>query len=77
LIQNATAKLKSKNLDLIVANDITAADAGFDVDTNRVILIDRRGKKEELQLMSKSDVAHKILDKVGVLLKKGRPARNR
>jgi phosphopantothenoylcysteine decarboxylase/phosphopantothenate--cysteine ligase len=71
LIGNATAKLKGKDLDLIVANDITAADAGFDVDTNRVTLIDRQGKKEELQLMSKSDVAHKILDKVRELLKAG------
>lgn len=77
LIQNAKAKLKGKDLDIIVANDITAADAGFDVDTNRVTLIDRRGKKEELQLMSKSEVAHKILDKVGTLLKKGRTAQNR
>lgn len=77
LVQNATAKLKAKKLDLIVANDITAADAGFDVDTNRVILIDRRGQKEELQLMSKSDVAHNILDKVGALLEKARTARNR
>lgn len=77
LIKNATAKLKDKNLDLIVANDITAEDSGFDVDTNRVILIDRRGKKEELPLMSKSEAAHRILDKVGALLNKGRTSRNR
>ena len=70
LIGNATAKLKEKSLDLVVANDITTVDSGFDVDTNKVVLIDYRGNKEELPLMSKSEVAHKILDKVAVLLKR-------
>ena len=64
LIQNATDKLKEKNLDLIVANDITAADSGFNVDTNRVVMIDRRGNREDLPLLPKSEVAHKILDRV-------------
>jgi len=68
LIQNAVAKLKAKNLDLIVANDITAADSGFDADTNKVVLIDRHGKKEELPLLPKPEVAHKIIDKVVELL---------
>jgi phosphopantothenoylcysteine decarboxylase / phosphopantothenate---cysteine ligase len=49
---------------LIVANDITKADSGFDVDTNRVILIDKTGKAEELPLMSKREVAERILDRV-------------
>lgn len=68
LIQNATAKLKEKSLDLIVANDITAGDSGFEVDTNKVVLIDRQGNKEDLPLLPKSEVAHKIIDKVVELL---------
>ncbi len=64
LIANARKKLEKKNLDLIVANDITQADSGFDVDTNRVTLIDKKGKMEELPLMSKREVAEKILDRV-------------
>ena len=70
LLANARKKLRQKNLDLIVANDITAPDSGFDVDTNRVTLIDRKGKAEELPLMSKREVAEKILDKVAKLLSK-------
>jgi phosphopantothenoylcysteine decarboxylase / phosphopantothenate---cysteine ligase len=68
LIESAVAKLKAKNLDLIVANDITAADSGFDADTNKVVLIDRQGKKEELPLLPKPEVADKILDKVVEML---------
>ncbi len=68
LIQNATAKLKEKDLDLIVANDITVADSGFGADTNKVVLIDRRGNIEDLPLLPKSEVAHKVLDKVVELM---------
>src|SRR4030042_2815535 len=71
LIKKATAKLKEQRLHLIVANDITATDSGFGADTNKVVLINRRGKKEELPLLPKSEVAHKILDKVVELLNKG------
>lgn len=70
LIQNATRKLEEKGLDLIVANDITATDSGFDVDTNRVVLLDREGKSESLPLMLKTEVAHRILDRVIELLDK-------
>lgn len=71
LVANAKKKLTNKKLDLIVANDITQADSGFDVDTNRVILIDKNGKAEELPLMSKREVADKILDRVkGMMGKK-------
>ncbi len=66
LIPNATAKLKEKRLDLIVANEITAIGA----DTDKVTLIDRWGNKEDLPLLPKSEVAHKILDKVVQLLAK-------
>ena len=62
LIANAQAKLVSKGLRLIAANDITASDSGFGADTNRVILLDCEGGREELPLMGKYDVAHRILD---------------
>lgn len=68
LIENAQSKLEEKGLDLIVANDITAADAGFAVDTNRVTLLDRAGGSEELTLMSKSAVAEEVLQRVVELL---------
>jgi len=70
VVANARQKLEKKHLDLIVANDITAEDSGFDVDTNKVTLIDRDGKIEPLPLMSKREVADKILDKVAGLLTK-------
>lgn len=64
LIENSKIKIKSKNLDFIVANDITAKDSGFSVDTNRVTIIHSNGNIESLPLMSKYDVAHSILDRV-------------
>lgn len=71
LIANATEKLRKKNLDFIVANDITATDAGFNVDTNRVVILDRDGGQEELPLMLKGDVGDRILDRVVALVKAG------
>lgn len=68
LVSNARNKLQSKNLDLIVANDISSHDAGFGVDTNRVILLDRNGRVEELPLMTKEEVAEHVLDTVSLLL---------
>ncbi|MBI4307683.1 MAG: bifunctional phosphopantothenoylcysteine decarboxylase/phosphopantothenate--cysteine ligase CoaBC [Chloroflexi bacterium] len=68
LIANAQAKLRSKGLDLIVGNDISARDSGFAVDTNRVVLLDRSGQVEHLPLMLKGEVAHRILDRVAKLL---------
>ena len=68
LLDNARAKLKTKDMDLIVANDIMANDSGFGVDTNRVTILDRQGKADELPLMQKYDVAHRILDRVAKLL---------
>ena len=64
LIENSKTKVKSKNLDFIVANDITAKDSGFSVDTNKVTIIHSNGNIESLPLMSKYDVAHSILDRV-------------
>jgi phosphopantothenoylcysteine decarboxylase/phosphopantothenate--cysteine ligase len=70
LLENAKEKLKNKKLDLIVANDITTTDSGFGADTNRVVLIDRSGTVERLPLLPKSEVAHKIMDRVVDLLHK-------
>lgn len=64
LIENAKKKLQSKNLDFIVANDVTQEGAGFATDTNIVTLIDRDGTTKSLPLMSKEDVATAIIDKV-------------
>ena len=68
LIANAGKKLESKSLDLIAANDISATDAGFGVDTNRVTLLFAGGRKEELPLTSKAEVAARILAAVAELL---------
>ena len=65
LLDNARAKLERKRLDLIVANDVSATDAGFAVDTNRVTLLWADGRVEALPLMSKGDVAHVIWDRLG------------
>ncbi|MBI2865840.1 MAG: bifunctional phosphopantothenoylcysteine decarboxylase/phosphopantothenate--cysteine ligase CoaBC [Chloroflexi bacterium] len=73
LLERAREKLQRKRLDLIVANDISAPDSGFEVDTNRVVLIDGRGRDEELPLMSKYQVAHKVLDRVVAVLKQQQP----
>jgi len=68
LLKNAKHKLDAKNLDLIVANDINDEEAGFEVDTNRVVLLDKAGNKEELPLMSKAEVARIVLERVAALL---------
>ena len=68
LVANAQAKLQEKGLDLIAANDVTEEGSGFEVDTNRVTLIDRNGRIEELPLMDKYDVGHRILDRVVELM---------
>jgi len=64
----AEAKLKAKNLDLMVANDVAATDSGFAVDTNRVHLLTPDGEVETLPLMSKQEVALRLLDRVARLL---------
>ena len=64
LVENAKAKVGSKQLDLIVANDITAEGSGFGSDTNKVTLIDRDLGVEELPLLNKYDVSNRILDRV-------------
>jgi phosphopantothenoylcysteine decarboxylase/phosphopantothenate--cysteine ligase len=62
LAKEAKRKLQEKGLDLIVANDVSASDAGFEADNNRVILLARGGAGEVLPLMPKREVAEHILD---------------
>jgi phosphopantothenoylcysteine decarboxylase/phosphopantothenate--cysteine ligase len=64
LKENALSKLKSKNLDYIVANDISREDSGFGADTNKVLIIERSGKTIDLPLMSKYEVAEYLFDLV-------------
>lgn len=68
LLQNAEAKLKRKGVDLLVANDISADDAGFGTDTNRVVILDSSGEQTPLPLMSKIEVAEEIVRRVTRLL---------
>jgi phosphopantothenoylcysteine decarboxylase/phosphopantothenate--cysteine ligase len=68
LITNARMKLAEKDLALIVANDITAQDVGFEVDTNQVTLIDNEGGVQELPLMTKVEVAESVLQRILQLL---------
>jgi len=64
LVANARRKLQAKGVHLMIANDVTAPGAGFDVDTNVVTVIDRSGRVERLQQMSKDDVASVVCDRV-------------
>ena len=68
LLQNASNKLQSKHLDLIAANDISANDAGFAVETNRITLLFADGRKESLSLMSKTEAAEIIIARIAALL---------
>ena len=68
LIENASLKIKKKNLDFIVANDLTKEGAGFGVDTNIVKIIDKEGNITEYPKMKKDEVANVILDKIKLLL---------
>ena len=63
LMENAQKKLKSKNLDMIVANDVSSKDAGFETDTNRVKIIYRDGHVDESPLMTKDKIADLVLDR--------------
>ena len=63
VLQNAQKKLAKKNLDLIVANDVTAPGAGFDVDTNVVTFVTKEGL-EKLPMMKKTEVADALLDRI-------------
>lgn len=64
LIENARNKMLKKNMDLIVANDVTRDGAGFQTDTNIVKILDREGGVEELPILEKIEVADRILDRI-------------
>jgi phosphopantothenoylcysteine decarboxylase/phosphopantothenate--cysteine ligase len=69
-VANGLEKLKAKNLDLIVVNPVGGPDSAFDSDTNRATLIDASGAMEDVPVMSKTELADRILDRVVSLLKK-------
>ncbi|MDR7482733.1 MAG: bifunctional phosphopantothenoylcysteine decarboxylase/phosphopantothenate--cysteine ligase CoaBC [Armatimonadota bacterium] len=71
LVAAARAKLVRKGLDLIAANDVSAAGSGFGADTNRLVLIDREGRVEDLPVLPKFDAAWILLDRVRALLASG------
>jgi phosphopantothenoylcysteine decarboxylase/phosphopantothenate--cysteine ligase len=68
LVENSMKKLKKKNLDMIVCNDVTQAGAGFAVDTNIVAILDKAGGCEELPRLTKLEIANRILDRIRELL---------
>ncbi len=68
MIAEGKRKLNEKNLDLLILNDITDDDAGFEVETNRVIILDRNGGEEKLPLMSKEDTADLIWNRAVKIL---------
>jgi len=68
LLKNARSKMDSKNLDLIVANDISSSDAGFGVDTNRVTFLFQDAPAEPLPLMDKAEVAETLIARMAKLL---------
>ena len=68
LVENARGKLEAKNLDLVVANDVTAPGAGFGGETNAAVLLRRDGGRVDVPLVSKRELAERILDEVGALL---------
>jgi len=76
-IEHARRKLREKRLDLIVLNDVSQADAGFDVDTNRVWLIGAEGEAEGWPLLGKEEVAGRLMDRVATMSKsRGKGATN-
>ena len=68
LLESARSKLERKGMDMIVANDVSASDAGFAVDTNRVTFLHRSGVMEALPLMDKTEVAAEIIERVVEML---------
>jgi len=64
LVSRAEAKLRHKNLDIIVANDVSATDAGFDADTNRAMIIHAHGTTQEVPLVEKRELARRVIDAV-------------
>jgi phosphopantothenoylcysteine decarboxylase/phosphopantothenate--cysteine ligase len=63
-LERAATKLRSKGVDLLVANDVAEPGSGFGTDTNRVVILDRAGAREDLPLLTKREVADRLLDRV-------------
>jgi phosphopantothenoylcysteine decarboxylase/phosphopantothenate--cysteine ligase len=72
LVDNATGKLRAKNLDLVVANDVTIPGAGFESETNAVVILRRDGSRTDVPLASKREVAERIVDEVAALRRAAR-----
>ena len=72
LVAHAAAKLRAKNLDLIVANDVSAPGVGFEHDTNAVVLLGADGTRQDVPLANKRDVARAVIDAV-VAIRRKRP----
>jgi phosphopantothenoylcysteine decarboxylase/phosphopantothenate--cysteine ligase len=68
LRENAAAKLAAKRVDLMVANDVSASDAGFEVDTNRALLLGADGVVDETALLTKEELAGLVLERIAALL---------
>jgi phosphopantothenoylcysteine decarboxylase/phosphopantothenate--cysteine ligase len=66
--EQAAAKLAAKRVDLMVANDVSAADSGFEVDTNRVVILDASGAVEELPLLTKDALAASLVERIAAAL---------
>jgi phosphopantothenoylcysteine decarboxylase/phosphopantothenate--cysteine ligase len=77
LLANARRKLIRKNMDMIVANNLREAGAGFKTDTNIITMIDRNGKTIALDKMTKKDAAHRILDHIKTLKPKKKGAKKK
>jgi phosphopantothenoylcysteine decarboxylase/phosphopantothenate--cysteine ligase len=67
-LDRAAEKLRAKGVDLLVANDVAEAGSGFGTDTNRVVILDAGGGRDELPLLAKREVADRILDRVAAAL---------
>jgi len=67
-LERAPGKLKAKGVDLLVANDVSEPGSGFGTDTNRITIFDRNGGREALPMLSKREVADRILDRVAAAL---------
>jgi phosphopantothenoylcysteine decarboxylase/phosphopantothenate--cysteine ligase len=66
--EHAAEKMTGKRVDMMVANDVSAADSGFEVDTNRAILLYSSGSREETPLLDKHELADLLLDRVAAVL---------
>lgn len=75
LVKFAETKLQKKNLDLIVANNVTRPGAGFSVDTNIVLIIDKHGRKAEWPQMPKMEIADKLFDRIQAMMEREQKAR--